>query len=80
MTIYRLAYRHGSGEVEGFAASGSDPAAARRRAMAAAREKAARTPTPFSEARLIESRRGLTRAELDLIRADWRLAVLSALA
>ena len=79
--IFRLAYRHGNGEVEGFAAmaSGSDKAKkatiakAREKAVAKAREKASWTPTPFDPARLIESETKLTAEERATVKADWVL-------
>lgn len=72
MIRFNLGYRHGNNEVEGFSAFRFDATAARAAAITMAREKAKNTPHPFDESRLIFSPAGLTPAEKNLLKADWR--------
>ena len=72
MYEFRLAYRHGNGEIEGFTGAGSNIKAARRNAILRAEEKAGHTPHPFDPARLIENADELTPDERATVRTDWK--------
>lgn len=78
MYEFRLAYRHGNGEVEGFVGVGSTTATARRAAVNKATAKAAVTGTAFDPARLVERAAGLSADELKLVREDWTISARSA--
>jgi hypothetical protein len=73
MYRFGLAYRHGSGEVEGVSASALTSDGARAAAIARAREKAGWTPHPFDERRLIFSLTGLTADERATVKSDWEI-------
>lgn len=73
MFHYFLAYRHGNGEVEGFAATRFTRERAQAACEAAIREKVSHTPHAFDPARVIRSKDGITDAEFETIKADWKI-------
>jgi hypothetical protein len=68
-----LGYRHGNGEVEGFAATRFGKDRARAACEAAIREKVSHTPHPFDPARIIRAESECSSQELATLWADWKI-------
>jgi hypothetical protein len=74
MTRVNLAYRHDSGDVEGFSGwAFTGAGVARGDAVRRVRAKCEAAGLTFRPDRLVESPAGLTRAEVATVRADWEL-------
>lgn len=78
MFIYRMAYRHENGEVEGFAGCGFTEEAAEKDAHRKAGVKCEGIGKPFSLARCINTKAGLTGEEMATVRADWEISARSS--
>jgi len=74
MYVFKLAYRHENGEIEGFAASAFSQSAAERNALNKVRAKVREIRQTFDESRVIRSDKGLTPDEKKQVRADWRVS------
>lgn len=74
---HQLAYRHDNGEVEGFKGSDitGDKAKAKADAIQQVRRKCEAIGQPFNPSRLIENEKGLTDAEIRIVRNDWKVEV-----
>jgi hypothetical protein len=74
MIIYRIAYRHANGEVEGFTGSAlSGEQAARHNAVRQIQSKCNAIGTVYLAGRTITSFTGLTPEEIKTIQADWKI-------
>lgn len=78
MYIFRMAYRHSNGEVEGFCGCGSSQAAAERDAERKVRSKCLALDQIYDRNRRIDSVRGVDKAEMEIIRADWKVSERSS--
>lgn len=73
MIRFNIAYRHGSGEVEGFSAFRFTSDAAEQAAIGLIQEKLALQGQAYDAKRLIRRFKGLTKAEARQLKADWHL-------
>ncbi len=73
MFEFNAAYRHADGMVEGFVGCGFTAASAKAKAYRAMVEKCEAIGQAFDDGRMITSASALTKDELAIIRADWRM-------
>lgn len=74
MFLHKLAYRHAGGEVEGFVGNGFTKSDARADAVRRVCREMGCKGLPYDPARLVESDKGLTPAEKESVRSDWKIS------
>jgi hypothetical protein len=68
-----VGYRHNNNEVEGFVGHGLTAIGAERNAIRKVVEKVAVCGNAYEESRLLKSKRGVTKSEVETIKEDWKL-------
>lgn len=77
MYTYNLAYRHDTGEIEGFTGTAFVADNAKRNAIRKAVCKCEACRRPYHPEQIIESFDGLTPEEITQVRGDWKISARS---